>query len=179
MIRITSLRNKKLGIDIPQMVFERRADGLIDFIFIRLTEKTIWQAIEKAGVDYEDWTAYKKPGEPVLSIYIELKNSDNTSQTEVSKAIYEQIIKSDNENKDTQYLVRDDYADMINFNVEVNLLPQGAFANYTAQRQAEGADLAHLKPPHINPSPKVLSLLLSKPEAVPATKSEAEKVAAR
>jgi len=179
MIRITSLRNEKLGIDIPQMVFERRADGLIDFIFIRLTEKTIWQAIEKAGVDYEDWTAYKKPGEPVLSVYIELKNGDNTSQAEVSKAIYEQIIKSDNENKDTQYLVRDDYADMINFNVEVNLLPQGAFANYTAQRQAEGADLAHLKPPHINPSPKVLSLLLSKPEAVPATKSEAEKVAAR
>jgi len=52
--------------------------------------------------------------------------------------------------------------------VEANLLPQGAFANYTAHRRAEGADLAHLKPPHINPSEKVLSLLLAKPEAVKA-----------
>jgi hypothetical protein len=55
---------------------------------------------------------------------------------------------------------------MINFRVEITLLPRGAFANYTSQRQAEGADLAHLKPPHINPSDKVLSLLLAKPEEV-------------
>jgi len=55
---------------------------------------------------------------------------------------------------------------MIDFKVELNLLPQGAFAHYTAQRRAEGADLAHLKPPHINPSAKVLSLLRAKPEEV-------------
>jgi hypothetical protein len=64
---------------------------------------------------------------------------------------------------------------MIDFKVEVNLLPQGAFANYTAQRRTEGADLAHLKPSHINPSEKVLSLLLAKPEAVKAG-TEPEKV---
>jgi hypothetical protein len=28
-----------------------------------------------------------------------------------------------------------------------------------ASRQAEGSDLAHLKPPHINPPEKMLSLL--------------------
>ncbi len=50
MVRITSLRNEKLGIDIPQMVFERRADDLLDFVVIRLTEKTIWQAIENTGI---------------------------------------------------------------------------------------------------------------------------------
>ena len=59
MIRITSLRNEKLGIATPQMVFERRADDLLDFVFIRLTEKTIWQAIENTGIPYEDWTVYK------------------------------------------------------------------------------------------------------------------------
>jgi hypothetical protein len=63
---------------------------------------------------------------------------------------------------------------MINFRVEITLLPRGAFANYTSQRQTEGADLAHLKPPHINPSDKVLSLLLAKPEEV---KVEAEAAA--
>jgi hypothetical protein len=43
--------------------------------------------------------------------------------------------------------------------VEVTLLPQGAFINYISQRQAEGADLGHLKPPHINPTDKTLAAL--------------------
>ena len=173
MVRITSLRNEKLGIDVPQMVFERRADDLLDFVFIRLTEKTIWQAIENTGIAYEDWTAYKKAGEPVLNVLIEPKDGYQGSDADVTRAIYEQILKSDND-KDTASLIRDDFADMINFRVETTLLPSGAFTNYTAQRQAEGADLAHLKPPHINPPGKVLSLLLAKPEEV---KVEAEAVA--
>ena len=166
MVRITSLRNDNLGIDIPQMAFERRADDLLDFVFVRLTEKTIWQAIENTGLDYVDWTAYKKPGEPVLSLSIELKNGYQASETEVTAAVRDQIIKSDSNVRDTELLIRDEFASMIDFKVEVDLLPQGAFGNYTKQRQAEGADLAHLKPPHINPSQKVLSLLTAKPEVV-------------
>lgn len=165
MIRITSLRNEKLGIDIPQMVFERRADDLLDFVFVRLTEKTIWQAIENTGMAYEDWTAYKKEGEPVLSLSIEPKDSYQGSEADIAAAVRELIINSDS-NRGTKSLIRDDFATMIDFKVEVNLLSQGAFANYTAQRRAEGADLAHLKPPHINPSEKVLSLLRAKPEEV-------------
>ncbi|HUU64774.1 MAG TPA: GH3 auxin-responsive promoter family protein, partial [Dehalococcoidales bacterium] len=166
MVRITSLRNDKLGINMPQMVFERRADDLLDFVFVRLTEKTIWQAIENTGLDYVDWTAHKKPGEPVLSLSIELKNGYQANETEVAATIRDQIIKSDNNVRDTELLIRDEFATMIDFKVEVDLLTQGAFGNYTTQRQAEGADLAHLKPPHINPSPKVLSLLTAKPEVV-------------
>ena len=178
MVRITSLRNEKLGIDIPQMVFERRADDLLDFVFIRLTEKTIWQAIENTGIPYEDWTARKKQGEPVLSLCLELKDGYQGNKEGVAAAVREQIIKSDSNNRDTESLIRDEFAKMINFKVEVNLLPQGAFANFTAQRRAEGADLAHLKPAHINPTEKVLSLLLAKPEAVKAG-AEPEKVTVR
>ena len=173
MVRITSLRNEKLGIELPQMAFERRADDLLDFVFIRLTEKTIWQAIENTSIAYEDWTAYKKEGAPVLSLFIELKDGYAGSEADVAAAVREQIIKSDNSNKDTESLIRDDFARMIDFKVEINLLPQGAFAHYIAQRRAEGADLAHLKPPHINPSDKVLSLLLARPEEVKA-RAEAE-----
>jgi hypothetical protein len=172
-VRITSLRNEKLGIDIPQMVFERRADDLLDFVVIRLTEKTIWQAIENTGVAYEDWTAYKEAGEPALRLFIELKDGYQGSDADIAQAIYEQIMKSDNDDYTTSG-VHDDLVDMINFRVEITLLPRGAFANYTSQRQTEGADLAHLKPPHINPSDKVLSLLLAKPEEV---KVEAEAAA--
>jgi hypothetical protein len=163
-VRITALRNEKLGIDIPQMVFERRADDLIDFVFIRLTEKTIWQALEKSGIPYLDWTAYKEPGKPVLKLFIELKEGYRAGEADVAAAVREQIIISDSD-KSIESLIRDDFAEMINFKLDVTLLPPGTFAGYTAQRQAEGTDLAHLKPPHINPSGKVLSLLLSRLEA--------------
>jgi hypothetical protein len=178
MVRITSLRNEKLGIDIPQMAFERRVDGLLDFVVVRLTEKTLWQAIENTSVAYEDWTAYKEPGQPVLRLFMELKDGYRASEADVASAVHQQIMKSDNDTY-TMSPVYDDLADMVNFRVEVTLLPRGAFANYTSQKQAEGADLAHLKPPHINPSDKVLSLLLAKPEAVPEVRVEAEAVAIR
>ena len=32
MVRITSLQNERLGINTPQMAFERRVDGLLDFL---------------------------------------------------------------------------------------------------------------------------------------------------
>ncbi len=174
MVRITSLTNEKLGIGIPQMVFERRADDLLDFIVIRLTEKVIWQAIENTGIAYEDWAAFKKAGEPVLHLFIELKDRTLASEVDIERAVYDQIMNSENDAYTTSQ-AHDDLADMINFGVEVTLLPRGAFANYTSQRQAEGADLAHLKPPHINPSNEVLSLLLAKPKV--KVEAEPEKVA--
>ncbi len=164
MVKITSLGNEKLGINTPQMVFERRADDLIDFVVIRLTEKIIWQAIENTGIPYEDWTAYKEPGKPVLNLLIELKGDSLTSAADIAAAVHEQIMKADKDTYSTSQ-VHDDLADMINFKVKITLLPRGAFAGYTVQRQAEGADLAHLKPPHVNPSDKVLSFLLGRPEA--------------
>jgi len=178
MVRITALRNEKLGIDIPQMVFERRADDLIDFVFVRLTEKSLWQAIEDTRIPYEDWVAYKEPGEPVLNVFMELKKGFEMGDEYVAKAISEQVLKSDSKNADIKYLIRDDFAEMIDFKVKVNLLPHGAFANYLQMRQEEGADLAHLKPPHINPSNKVISLLRGHP--LPAQpKIPKEKIAAQ
>lgn len=180
MVRITSLRNEALGINTPQMVFERRADDLLNFVVIQLTEKQIWQAIERTGIAYEDWAAYKKPGESVLRLLVELKDGYHASETDVATAVYEQLLKPDNDNH-TASAVLEDLTDMFDFGVEAMLLPKGAFANYTAQRQTEGADLAHLKPPHINPSDKVLSLLLAKPKAAPEVKVavEAETAAVR
>jgi hypothetical protein len=177
MIRITSLRNERLGINIPQMVFERRADDLLDFAAIRLTEKTIWQAIENTGIAYEDWTAYKEAGQAVLNLFIELKGGYHDSEEDIAAAVYEQVTKTGNGEFNLSAR-QDDALDMVDFKVKVNLLPPGAFANYTAQRRAEGADPAHLKPPHVNPSDKVLSWLLAKPEVAPEVKVEVEAEAA-
>ena len=183
MVRITALRNEKLGIDIPQMVFERRADDLIDLGPIRLTEKVIWQAIENTNIPYVDWAARKEietiSERAVLRLYLELKDGYVASEKGVATAVYEQIKKLDDGfiHEDLTSLER-----LLDFKpIEVTLLPDGAFAKYIAQRQAEGADLAHLKPPHINPSEKVLSLLGAKVEAVPRVQvaAEAEAVASQ
>ncbi len=161
MVKITSLRNDKLGINIPQMAFERRVDDVIDFVFVRLTEKAIWQAIEKSGVPYDDWIAFRNVGEAGLRIFIEPKNGVTINEGDLSQTIYHELTKPDDKAKT---LIPGEYANMMDFQVRVSYLPKGTFDNYTAQRQTEGADLAHLKPPHINPSDKVLSLLLGETE---------------
>ncbi len=171
MVKITSLSNDKLGIRLPQMAFERRVDDIIDFAFVRLTEKTIWQAIEAAGVPYEDWIAYKEPGEPTLKLLIEPKNGNNYSESDVAAMVLHQIMKSDNDDVHADSPLRDDFASSLEFKLKVDFLPRGAFADYLAKKQAEGADLAHLKPPHVNPPEKVLSALTAEYEEILVTKS--------
>jgi hypothetical protein len=184
MIRITSLRNGKLNIDIPQMVFERRADELIDISgFGHLTERIVWEAIENAGIRYTDWTARKEVlgDKPILHLYLELKDGYIASEQAVATAVYEELRKLDSVYHYNIYSAYGDPESVLGLKpVEVTLLPQGAFLSYISQRQAEGAVLGHLKPPHINPSDKVLSQLGApevEVEAVPVT--EAERVPTR
>jgi hypothetical protein len=165
MVRITSLRNEKLGINIPQMQFERRADDLISFMVIKLTEKQIWQSIENSNIAYEDWTAYKRPGESVLHILIEPKRSWQGNETELLETLQKNLVNSGRSSYDESG-VQEDWRDELGFQVEVTLLPSGSFANYIALKQAEGADPAHLKPPHINPSNTIISTLLAETEEV-------------
>jgi len=179
MINITSLRNEKLNIDIPQMVFHSRADDLIDISgFGRLTERIIWEAIENTGIPYSDWTVRKEVlGDRVLlHIYMELKDNYIASEEGIAAAIHEQLEKLDSEHHWKVYDLWGDTANVLGLKpIEVTLLPQGAFSTYIAQRQAGGAALGHLKPPHINPSDEVLSLLGAPKvvvEAAPATEGE-------
>jgi hypothetical protein len=161
MIKIAALRNEELSIDIPQMVFERRADDLIDLTFIRLTEKTIWQALENTGIPYVGWTARKEIGNtPILRIYLELKNNYIASEKDVAAAIYEQIKRIDKGVVYNELTSLERLHDFIP--IEVTLLSSGAFSNYKKKRQAEDTDLVKLKPPHINPTDMMVAELHTK-----------------
>ena len=162
-IKITSLHNDNLGLDIPQMIFERRADDLINFMVIKLTEKQIWQALEKTEIPYEDWVAFKIPGKPVLHILLETRTELNGAKEHLAKTLEQHIVDSGRSSY-TGSGVREDWRDSLDFGVEITLLPRGTFARYTAERQAEGADPAHIKPPHVNPPERVISTLLAKEE---------------
>jgi hypothetical protein len=157
LVKIISLRNDNLNINLPQRAFERRVDDIIDFFTVRFTERTIWQAIESTGMLYEDWMAYKNPGESTLNLLIEPKGNARVDKNEIANSIYKELMKSEDEKAD---LLDKEFVNSINFKVNVILLNQGSFARYTRQRQMEGADIAHLKPPRVNPPGKVLSLLV-------------------
>jgi len=176
MIRITSLRNEKLGINLPQAVFVSRADDIIDFGVVRASEKAIWQAIENTGVPYADWVAYRNVGEQTLNLYIETKDGSEVKETDIADAVYRHIMKS-NEEAHARSDFHDDPADIVDFKVKVSFLPAGTFAGYTARKQAEGVDLAHLKPPHVNPRDEVLSQLLAEQEEIIVVTRAGEKTA--
>ncbi len=44
--------------------------------------------------------------------------------------------------------------------LKITPLPAGSWARYIEEQQRAGADLAHTKPPHMQPSDKVVQQLL-------------------
>jgi len=166
-VTITSLRNERLNINIPQMAFYGRAGDIIDFAAFThafFTEKMVWQAVASSGCAYVDWVARKEALQetPMLHIYIEPRENDSSNEKELTAAIHEQL-----------KLLNKDYDDLERFfgfkPLKVTLLPEGAFGEYMSRKRAAGADLAHLKPPHMNPPDSVIEILLGgRLPAVPA-----------
>ncbi len=167
MIRITSLRNEQLNIDIPQMEFHSRVDDLIDIAgFTRLTEKVIWQAIERSGVACKDWAVRKEVKEiQKLHLYLELQENGYGREGDIVLDIHQRLKELDS-----------DYANLESFlgvmPLEVTLLPDNAFQAYRLKQQAAGADLARLKVPHMNPSDSMLDFLINGSRRVAVTSGE-------
>lgn len=156
-VQIVALRDEELNVNLPQMAFYSRADDVIDIAAIaRLTERSIWRAIAAAEVPYADWVARKEyeGSQPILHLYIEPKGDDNLEVEPFRQRIAEQLHQQDHNYADLGDLWKMDP-------LRVTWLPCGSFRAYYEARQAEGADLGHLKPPHMNPSEQVLQKLLT------------------
>ncbi|MCJ7515621.1 MAG: GH3 auxin-responsive promoter family protein [Dehalococcoidia bacterium] len=159
LIRIVALEDDEAGIKLPQMVFESRADDLIDIAgFPRLDEKTIWQAIANTRIKYEDWSARKEyeQKEPVIRLYIELK--ERNEAREVEKLVHQELLVINRDYRDTE--------NMLGIRpLRVTLLPAGAFQQYYDKKKRAGAELSHLKPPHMNASDAVIRDLLGQAQS--------------
>jgi len=144
MIKIADLQDEETGIKLPQMVFQYRADDLIDIGgFVRLDEKTLWQAIFDTGMRHEEWAARKEydRDHPIAHIYLEPK--DNIDGREAEQLIHQQLKDMDSDYRDVE--------DMLGKRpLKVTILPAGSFRRYYEERRKAGADLSHLKPPHMN-----------------------------
>lgn len=153
LVRITSLYDEEAQVYLPQMVFETRADDLIDIAgFTRISEKTVAQAIANSGLDYEDWTIRKeiKQGKSTLHLYIEL--DDEYRPAEAAKIIHQELKKIDRFYADLNF--------MMDINpLEVTLLRRGTFRDYYTEKREAGVELARRKPPRINAPDEVISEL--------------------
>jgi hypothetical protein len=157
LVRIVSLEDKDLGIQIPQMLFHARADGVIDINGVtRLTEKQIWTAIETTGVKYTDWSIRKEYSKkkPFLRLYLELKNPDEADPEGLKTLINTKLREADTGYDWMLKMIESDP-------LMITLLAPGSFGKYIEERQKAGADLAHIKPPHVNASDDVIERLLS------------------
>jgi len=155
LIRIVAPEDPEAGIKLPQMVFVSRADDIIDIAgFTRLDEKTIWQAIANTGVKYEDWVIrkeYLNNNEPILHLYIEPKEEIEASKLE--NLVHKELVAVDRNYRDLESMlgIRP---------LRLDLLPRGAFQRYYKVKLKQDADLAHLKPAHVNPSDAILAELI-------------------
>ncbi len=155
LVKIVSREDERGGVLLPQMSFTSRIDDVIDIgAFTRLTEKTVWRAIEGSGVPYEDWSIRKESGAggPILRLYIELRGSAPEPGVVASK-IHGSLKSLDEPYRDLEVITGLKP-------LSVTVLAKGTFRRYLEERQAAGADLAHLKPPHVNASDTVIENLM-------------------
>lgn len=156
-LRVTSLSNSATGGNLPQIVHYARRTELLEIgAFVRLTEQQVWKAIEQAGVPYVDWTVRKEVegNDPVLHLRLEPASTAAIPSEEARARINHEL-----------GLIEADWADMASIAgldpLRVTYLPSGTFDRYAQRKQSEGADLAHLKPVHVNPSAEVIEGLLA------------------
>jgi hypothetical protein len=154
LIKVIDTKDDKTGIKLPQIMFYRRIADVINLAALaQLDERTIWQAINNTGIKFVEWAACKEydQNKTYLRLYIELKEEKGAD--ELAARIDEQfkIIDVDYKDLETYLNLKP---------VRVTLLSHGTFSRYMEEKRKQGADLAWLKPAHINPTDEAIKHLL-------------------
>lgn len=154
---VIATEDKEINSTLPQLQFYSRVNDLIDIgNFVRLTERDVWRAIEEIDFPYNDWIARKEVGHthPQIHIYIEPKNNGYHPVEEIKTKLDTVLSNANPEYVDLKKAF--DYDPL-----KLTLLPIGAFSNYIQAQIAAGADLAHIKPPHMQPADHIMERLIS------------------
>ncbi len=163
-VKISAPGNERLGIALPQMEFFTRVEGLVELDgFVRLTERTIGKAVEDSGLPYKDWLARKRstPNGDRLELFLEPKGHGLISVETAVAEIHAQLRELD-----TYYSIHTSLSGSPP--LDIQMLPVGAFDLYIARQRQAGADLAHIKPPHMNPSDAIVATLITSEPATAA-----------
>lgn len=152
-IKIISLEDKEAGVRLPHVLFQYRLDDVINLgSLAQLDEKTLWQALANTHIKYADWTAYKEYDQNKTFLRFCIEAKEKIEADEVAVRLNEEIRKVDLDYRDVEsYLSISP--------LRVTLLSPGTFNRYMEEKKEEGADLAHLKPSHVNPSQDIIERL--------------------
>lgn len=157
LFEVISIGDEEIGTELPQLKFYSRADDLIDLgSFVKLTERDIWKTIEATGINYNDWVARKEivEGTARLHLYIELKQDSENLVEELHSVLSESFSQNFNDFKDLKEMLLVDP-------ISLTIISTGSFAAYMKMKMESGADMAHLKPPHMQPPDEILDDLLA------------------
>jgi hypothetical protein len=156
LIRVIALEDAALGIKLPQIVVESRADDVINLAsMVVLTERALWQALSQLDIGTVDWIVRKEydpdHGHPALHMYIEGGKLDSGRlAVDLDNALIE---------TDEEYA---GFHSILEINpIKVSILSPGTLQAYMAEKQAEGADLGQLKPPRMQPPDQIFDRLLA------------------
>jgi hypothetical protein len=156
LIEVTAVRDEEIGIDLPQVQYYARSSDVINLANLAfLTEKDIWHALEDADVEYTEWIARKVMAEEkaFLHLFVEAKLDNSLTEEEFRFRVKQSLIKTNTDIKDMEEMLGYDP-------LKLNLLNPGAFHAYMEYQKSQGADLAHTKPPHMNPTKEQLGVLI-------------------
>ncbi|MBM3138064.1 MAG: GH3 auxin-responsive promoter family protein [Chloroflexi bacterium] len=155
LLNFISLEDEEIGCKIPQFRFYSRGDDLIDISnMVRFNEKDIWNAFEESHLKYVDWTARKeiKDGKSIVHLYVEYQPGETMTVEMIEKSVETSLKKMHPDFEGMEEILGKE-------NLKVTRLPDGAFSHYMEAAKAAGADLAHLKPPHMQPKDHILARL--------------------
>jgi hypothetical protein len=158
-IKVVALTDEETGVNLPHFIFQCRIGETINLGGLcDLDEKTIWQAITDTSIKCVEWSARKEyeQSHTFLRLYIELKES--LEADEIGRLIDEQLKKVDTDYGDLDY-----YLNMQP--IRITMLSHGTFERYREEKVKEGADLAHLKPAHMNAPDTIIKRLLELSDA--------------
>jgi hypothetical protein len=153
-LRVASLRDDESGVALPQFEIQRKVGDVINLgSLCSLDERVLWSAIADTGLRYTDWSAFKEydHSRTFLRLVIELREQRRAA--DVSALLHARLKEADVDYRDVERYLGENP-------VRTTLLAPGAFSRYTEEMIRAGADLAHLKPNHINPPAAVLDRLL-------------------
>jgi len=155
LIKVESLSDDEAGIKLPHVSFHRRLDDVINLgAMAQIDERTLWQAIANTGVKFADWTAFKDYDQQQVYLQVYLEPKPGVILDGLAEKIDANLKELDLDYRDVEtYLSYQP--------VRVTELAAGSFQRYMELKKSQGADLAHLKPAHINPPEDVIELLLA------------------
>jgi hypothetical protein len=155
-IEFVSMQDDETGVRLPQMQFVGRSGDFIDLAGFTglIDEKLVWTAIVQTEIPFEEWVIRKEMRDGRIGLHLYIEPAGPVDAEKIRTAVNARL-----EILNPFYA---DYESLIEGRpLDVTVLNKGTFQEYTEEKARAGADLAHLKPPHMNAGDQDIERLLA------------------